>query len=329
MGSFKNKINNNKKKKQEHATTNELIQLKKKMKEQYSTGEYVAAMDTMAEIAERKKMDPEIMYMGASCYFMTGDYERAAKWVNNTLNYDSQNIAARLLLARLCFVEDKVDDGFAILNFVVEKNIGVIRDEEKKTLIEMLGYCNDKMPSMLEKYPSLMEYYKENHIDSASMYVAPKVIQQTKVVSEPPKAETTDESGNTKAKAAVDRLKALLNKSKGNAPKAKLTRVTEMNNSTSQDQETDVVLNSDISLREKISQLNNLAGKKYLNGDFAGAVSILTKALEIDRHDSLVLKNMAYAFVAMGEKDKALEYASAMPMVDFALLRVINGHCHK
>ena len=67
MGSFKHKINNNKKKKQENVKVNELVQLKKKMKEQYEAGEYVEAMDTMAEIAQRKKMDPEVMYMGASC----------------------------------------------------------------------------------------------------------------------------------------------------------------------------------------------------------------------------------------------------------------------
>ncbi len=327
MGSFKHKINNNKKKKQENVKVNELVQLKKQMKEQYEAGEYVEAMDTMAEIAQRKKMDPEVMYMGASCYFMTGDYERAAKWVNNTLSYDPQNVPAKLLLARLCFVEDKAENGFAILDLLVEKSSGAMGEEEKKTLLEMVGYCKGNMPDLMEKHPLLLKYHEDNCVGASPTCTAPK------------------DEGRSKAQAAVDRLKSLLNKSKGNkAPQQSMEKVTEApaapvtvaasntidvnDGAASVVQIVEKVMASDISLREKVKSLNNFASGLYLNDDYDGALKLLQKALEIDSHDPFVLRNIAYVCLAMKEKDKALEYASKLPMTDFALIKAIKGHCH-
>lgn len=327
MGSYRNKINNNKKKKQENVKVNELVQLKKKMKEQYEAGEYVEAMDTMAEIAQRKKMDPEVMYMGASCYFMTGDYERAAKWVNNTLSYDPQNVPAKLLLARLCFVEDKAENGFAILDLLVEKSSGAMGEEEKKTLLEMVGYCKGNMPDLMEKHPLLLKYHEDNCVGASPTCTAPK------------------DEGRSKAQAAVDRLKSLLNKSKGNKdPQQSMEKVTEApaapvtvaasntidvnDGAASVVQIVEKVMASDISLREKVKSLNNFASGLYLNDDYDGALKLLQKALEIDSHDPFVLRNIAYVCLAMKEKDKALEYASKLPMTDFALIKAIKGHCH-
>ena len=338
MGSFKNKINNKKKKKIESAEINELIELKKKMKAQYQAGEYVEAMDTMAELAEHKKMDPEIMYMGASCYFMTGDYERAAKWVSNTLSYDPQNIAARLLLSRLCFVEEKPEDGFAILNFVVENYAGGIRDTENKILLEMLEYCSDNMAEMMSQYSSLVEYFHK-YYTAPPAPTTPKTasssIQDMLEASLSPKEETMESDGKTKAQAAVDRLKSLLNKSKGNRQESTVeavpaAMVKEPSSKVVESAEAIInkVMNSNISFKDKVQSLNNFAGGMYVNGDFDGAMVLLKQALQIDAHDPFVLKNMAFTCLAMGDNDKALEYASAMPMVEFGLLRAIKGHCH-
>ena len=336
MGSFKNKINNNKKKKQENAALNELVQLKKKMKDQYEAGEYVEAMDTMAEIAQHKKMDPEIMYMGASCYFMTGDYERAAKWVNNILNYDSQNIPARLLLARLCFVENKAENGFAILDLLVEKYSGAMGEEDKKILLEMLGYCKGNMPALMDKHSLLMKYYDDNYIESYPIYTAPTSLKDTDETEVSLNNNMPTEASRSKAQAAVDRLKSLLNKSKGNkdndekkpapadSPARRLTRVTEMGSNDSSEQLIDKVMASDISLRDKIKGLNNFASGLYLNDDYDGAFKLLQKALEIDAHDPFVLRNIAYVCLAKKEKDKALEYASKLPMMDFGLIKAIK-----
>ena len=353
MGSFKHKINNNKKKKQENAAVNELVKLKKKMKEQYASGEYVEAMDTMAEIAQHKKMDPEIMAMGASCYFMTGDYERAAKWVNNTLTYDPNNISARLLLGRLCFVEDKPQEGFAILSFVVEKLQSDMKDEDKEKLLDMLGYCHDNMDDIMENYPALVDYFKANYVAPAEPtgMAQSSSIQDMLEASLSPKEDTPKiveekpvEDGKTKAQAAVDRLKSLLHKSKGNKETQKPAETTatapvstsvpaldgsDKSNTASAAQLMEKVMSSDISLREKIKGLNNFASGLYLNDDYDGAIQLLNKALEIDAHDPFVLRNIAYVCLTMKNKDKALEYASKLPMMDFGLIKAIKGHCHE
>ena len=54
----------------------------------------------------------------------------------------------------------------------------------------------------------------------------------------------------------------------------------------------------------------------------------MKKALEIDSHDPFVLRNVAYVCVAMKDKEKALEFAKALPMMDFGLLKAIKGRCH-
>lgn len=352
MGSFKHKINNNKKKKQENAAVNELVKLKKKMKDQYIAGEYVEAMDTMAEIAQHKKMDPEIMAMGASCYFMTGDYERASRWAGDTLNYDPQNIAARLLLARLCFVEEKPEDGFKILSFVLENLQTGIVDENKEKLLDMLGYCHDNMGDMMAQYPALEDYFKEHYVAPAS----PAVMTQSSSIQDMLEASLSSrddgpkavdkqpaEDGKTKAQAAVDRLKSLLNKSKGKKGEQKPAEIVAENTATpvtptdnvetsnelaSAVQLIEKVMSSDISLRDKIKGLNNFASGLYLNDDYEGAIQLLNKALEIDAHDPFVLRNIAYVCLAMKDKDKALEFASKLPMMDFGLIKAIKGNCH-
>lgn len=332
MGSFKNKINNKKKKKMEAEALNELIALKNKMKEQFAAGEYVEAMDTMAELAEHKKMDPEVMLMGATCYFMTGDSERAIKWVNNTLAYAPNNVGARILLGRICLTQEEQDKGLEVLSFVVDNQQAAMREEDKKHLMEILNYCHDNMSDIMAKYPSVLEYYKANNVKASA-----------------PVVEAADDKGISKAQAAVGRLKALLNKSKGNND----TRGTKATNDSQQSASEPVkktdnvsvstqtkdsgesvddmiknVMDSELSLRDKVKSLNTFAAGLYLNDNYDGALKLLKKALEIDSHDPFVLRNIAYVCVDMKDKEKALAFAKTLPMVDFALLRSIKGHCH-
>lgn len=333
MGSFKNKINNKKKKKMEAEALNELIGLKKKMKEQFSAEEYVEAMDTMAEIARHKKMDPEIMLMGATCYFMTGDYERSATWINNTLTYDPQNVGARILLGRICIVQDDWEQGLKVLNFVAENQQAAMSDKNREDFKQILEYCNLNMKDEFAKLPALVTYFKE-HCRKNEVAVS----QEQPITH---KASEDDGKGKDKAKAAVDRLKALLNKSRGQktvqeqtkvsttmaepvpAKTASTTKTTESDNNIAT-KFMDKVMSSNISLREKVQSLNNYASGLYLNDDYAGALLLLKKALEMDSGDSFVLRNIAYVCVAMTDRAQALEFAKALPMVDFGLLKAIK-----
>lgn len=279
------------------------------------------AMDTMAEIARHKKMDPEIMLMGATCYFMTGDYERATNWINNTLSYDPQNVGARILLGRLCIRKDDAEQGLKVLNFVAENQKAAMSDKDKEDLEKILEYYIDNMREGMSKYPSLMAYY-EAHCSKNE-----KNEKEVKNAGD----------GKDKAKAAVDRLKALLKKSKGNSVESSPAQaeskeleakpiVSEAQNVSVEtpDYFIDKVMSSSISLREKVQGLNNFASGLYLNGDYDGALKLLKKALEIDNHDPFVLRNIAYVCVAMKDKEKALEFVKALPMMDFSLIKSIK-----
>ena len=214
MASVKNKMVKKNRKKQNAEKSAEIVSLKKKMLQQYEAEAYVEAMDTMAEIAKLKVMDPEIMAMGASCYFNTGDYDRTATWINNTLKYDPANVKARILLSRLCFIQDRINEGFSILSFILEKLQAGMTDKEKKDLGDIIGYCHENMAEEMSQYTTIEEYFKNNYTPKATMNSS---IQDMLEASLPP-AEVKP-ADNSKAQAAVERLKALLKKNKNEAHK--------------------------------------------------------------------------------------------------------------
>ena len=78
------------------------------------------------------------MYDGAYAYFMLGDYPRAINWVNTTLSYDSAHVQARILLGRICILEDRTEDGLAILDFVLENCRSVIPEASLDEMEEIL-----------------------------------------------------------------------------------------------------------------------------------------------------------------------------------------------
>ena len=101
MGKLSRKVSKQQQKNKAQEVQQQMEPLKKKMQEQMAAEEYAPAIETMAELAKLQCMDPEVMYRGAYAYFMLGDYDRAANWINNTLTYAPQHVPARILLARL------------------------------------------------------------------------------------------------------------------------------------------------------------------------------------------------------------------------------------
>lgn len=87
------------------------------------------------------------------------------------------------------------------------------------------------------------------------------------------------------------------------------------------------IMEKNISMLEKIKLFNMFAGACYQEGDLQAAFDLLSAALEIDAYNADILKNMAYVCLSAGEKEQAMEYASRLPMVDFALLYAIRHGC--
>lgn len=320
MAKLKNEVKNN-------SNENVMLELKKKMEQQVAEDKFVEAMDTMAEIANNKEMDTDIMYMGAYCYMMTSDNERAAKWVNTILNHEPDNVKARILLGRLCIIEDREEEGLAIYEFILNKLAYKLTDENKADLEELLDYYRYSEAKMIvDNYPCIAKFLKL--VDDVP--VSNEEVQEVK-------EEKIDDSAK-RAREAVARLRALLQKQKNEEIESSKEIVEEEADSAEEtvcDNEltessinveniTNQIMSQSISLHEKIKMFNAFAAGCYSDGDYQSSFDLLSAALMLDSDDPFVLRNIAYVCIAAGENQQAMEYASKLPMIDFALLHAIK-----
>lgn len=131
--------------------------LKEKMQSLVTEEKYADAMDVMAEIAQGGGMDTEIMYLGALCYYNTGDYERAAKWLNNVLTYEAGHVRARLLLGKVCLMEDRARSGLKIIESVLAQNGASLSVADKDDLESELYYYKYNATEELAEMPHIRE----------------------------------------------------------------------------------------------------------------------------------------------------------------------------
>ncbi len=121
--------------------------------------EYAKVLDVLAEMIQIKDIQPEFLYDGAYAYFMLGDYERAAQWVSNVLTYDNTNLEARTLLARICIVEDRVEDGLSIYEFVLKTRKGHLSEEMQNEIEDIVSYYVRQNPEKISReYPNIAAF---------------------------------------------------------------------------------------------------------------------------------------------------------------------------
>lgn len=115
--------------------------LREELKRHVSNDEYADALEVLAQMVQSgTKISADDMYDGAYCYFMSGDYERTAKWLDSVLAAEPAHVKARLLLARLCILEGRTDSGLAIFDFVIEHYLNLLDDEQQEEMQEILQY---------------------------------------------------------------------------------------------------------------------------------------------------------------------------------------------
>lgn len=162
MGKRSRKI----KRSQQSQKNNEIRQETKIMKaeitEFLAKKKYVEVIEELAKMIQAKCYDADTMYAGAFSYFMLGDYKRASDWVNNTLTYDPQNINVRILLARLCFLEDRVNDGLAVCNFVMQYYSNNLNDEQQHDLEDLVSMYIDDDGVDKNIYPYLLNMINDD-----------------------------------------------------------------------------------------------------------------------------------------------------------------------
>ena len=278
-----------------NAKTASVDETKRKLVVQMANEEYGEALGTVAAMIEQGIEDPDAFYDASYAYFMSGDYERATQWVDNTLRLAPQHLGARILLARICFLEERTSDGLAIAEFVLKNYEAALSAEEREELSEVLDYYGTtKEEELRANYPAIARFLA---LDGAAEPQAqpptfqPLAPQVQRVEAQPQQSAAGD--------GASDEAEAM-----------RLARD---------------ILAKDVALSEKIRLLNSFAAGFFLAGSFPASKVLLKQALRLDAHDVTTLSNMGYTLVALGERDTALELASMMKAPDFALLAAIRG----
>lgn len=226
MARLKNKINKNRLKKRNNQAKQVLTGLKHDMQQFMEAEDYTAAMDVMAEMAANKQMDGEIMYWGAQCYFFTGDFERAEKWVNNALNNGYNGVGVKMLLATLCMTEERNEDAFKLCDVVLTEGIEGMSKLDQEIFDNFMDNISYGYDELVAEYPKISEYLQKKQADTEvnspvnklKEILKGKKIEEAKPqqvdVQEEVKTEPEEVSSEDKAQAALARLRQLLSKNK-------------------------------------------------------------------------------------------------------------------
>ena len=243
MARLKNKINKNRMKKRNNQVKQVLIDLKHDMQQFMEAEDYTAAMDVMAEMAANKQMDGEIMYWGAQCYFFTGDFERAEKWVNNALNNGYNSAGLKMLLATLCMTEERNEDAFKLCEAVLTEGIEGMSKQDQEIFDNFMDNIRYGYDELVSKCPKVNEYLQKKQADieanspvnKLKQILKDKEVEEAKPqqmeVQEEVKTEPKEAPSEDKAQAALARLRQLLSKNKDSEEKQVAEEVNEVQES--------------------------------------------------------------------------------------------------
>lgn len=226
MARLKNKINKNRLKKRNNQAKQVLTRLKHDMQQFMEAEDYAAAMDVMAEMAAHKQMDGEIMYWGAQCYFFTGDFERAEKWVNNALNNGYNSVGVKMLLATLCMTEERNKDAFKLCDAVLTEGIEGMSKQDQEIFDNFMDNISYGYDELVSEHPKINEYLQKKQADNEAnspvsklkQILKDKEVEEAKPqqvdIQEEVKTEPKEAPSEDKAQAALARLRQLLSKNK-------------------------------------------------------------------------------------------------------------------
>lgn len=360
MGKASRKMKKKQQQEAEAGLQAEVKTTEQKLFRQIEEEAYSEALDTLVELVQKKSVSPQAMYAGAYAYFMMGDYDRAANWIDNTLRYAPNHVAARILLARLCILQDKADAGLAIFDLLTDKFLPALKEEERDEIESLAGFYGRNEPDKVKReYPHLAAFLqidKENHEAEEKAEVRETVAESRvesvgglklpSISKAPASNENGDGASKSQAqqsgKSALDVLRTLKAKIDARAhgndavnpsePEAasgvEADRTAPKAESVGASEEArrkiDEICGGKYTVAEKVRLLNSFAGGYYAQGDLDGAELCLKEALRFDEKDGSLLRNIAVLLAEKGEKDKALQAAAQMQPADFLLLRAIR-----
>ena len=158
MGKASRRMNKRRQQQAAQAGQQASQELHKTLDALYEKGEYADVINTLAEIVQAKQQTAEDLYKGAYSYFMIGDYTRAAGLVTTVLNAAPDHVAARILLARVCILEDRIDDGLAIFDFIFEHYENRLTEEQARARIDSQMPMAEKRARAAHQINTMRDY---------------------------------------------------------------------------------------------------------------------------------------------------------------------------
>ena len=320
--------------------------LREKMKQQVEEEQYAEALATLAELVEGKSYEADDLYLAAYCYFMVGDYERSALWVDNTLGMAPGHVAAQILLSRLCILEDQTEKALAVLDNMLSLSRSCLTQSQQEELADILEYYGRENPEHIEKdYPAISAFLKEELAGLGMGGATP--VQSTPPQPEAPTsfmpdAASAEPSGGS-ALAALQKLKSRLQSSLPEQEQAELpaqqttqeqavpkvaeteqVQPTPAQRSAEIREKLEEIAGKPVGLAAKVRLYNTFAGAYFFKRDYASAQAFLEAAAGIDSQDAETLRNLALLAHKQGQKEQALAYASKLPKTDFVLLAALR-----
>lgn len=291
MGKSSRKIAKNNEKKQ-GAQKEVLLQAgKHKIREFQAEGEYDEALEQVIELLETENYDADIFFAAADTYFMAGDYDRAAVWVNKTLDLDPANVAARILLARICMLQERIGDALNIVEFVLRMAREALLPVEQEQIEEILDYFRytQDLVALAHNHPYVADFIGIAKAEDTADVDAGKHYEAKESILPADEAIEISDDGQ-KDPAAIK----------------------------------EEILSKDISLQEKISLLNSFAGAYYYEHETEAAKLLLLAAKDIDCHNEETIRNLIVLALDENDQKLALQYLSLMGKMDFSLIKIMK-----
>lgn len=264
------------------------------MQEMFDRDDFLGVLQELIHLLQERCYDPEAMYLGAYSYFMQGDYVRAVSLVEDVLHFAPQDVKARILLARICMLEDRSDDGLAIFDYIIEHAEDRLTDEQLDDIKDILDYyAQNEADHIAKEFPHIASFMQ---VVPSGAEILPKedepLIEDAEIETDAGTLESSDAESSAGETAAEDEIRQ--------------------------------VMAADITLVEKVRLLNCFAGAHYAAGEYEAAGQVLKKAIAIDGQSVCSLRNMAVLLKDQGQKDRALQVAAQLPETDFLLLTYLK-----
>lgn len=259
---------------------------------------YADAVNAFADMVAEGNAPEECFGDIARAYFELGDYARAANWVTTTLTREPHNIAVRILLARICQRENRAADALAVYDQLIAAHAAELTSAQRAEIERRAGLDARLNPAETRKsHPHLTAFL------GMGGGAAPQSAERPQFGEAGSAASAGGPAMRAEAPQPADAERMSFDAQKVAAE----------------------IMTQSIRPCEKLCALNAFAGVAYMDGDYAGAETLLTEALRLDPGSSETLRNMALLLHEMGDRDRAIRIASEMRCTDFLLLRALRS----